>query len=198
MSNSRPHGNTIQLTPEIIKTICDAVEEEGTLRFAETRKRLPHDMKTINRWRKENPEFEETLNKSREIGYETLIEETLIFAWDESRDVLEGKNHPTINHNAVTRDKLKIDSIYRRIAAANPEKYSDGSYKSTRKKQAIPGFSKAQTAAQKFDVLCKGIEKGQVSPESFNMAISLCDFQFKREEMAQVEERLRALEKSKQ
>jgi hypothetical protein len=175
-------GRKVILTKEIAKQVCNGIEKAGTFYMAESKGYLPHDIDTINRLMRENKEFDEAVQRSRDEGLQNLLEETLSIAFNESRDIItteEGKIIP--NHVAPIRDKLKIDTIHRRIGGA----------------RKIHGFAKASTAESKFKILCENFGNGNISPEVANTARSLCEFQFDQEEIKEMKADIRELKEKK-
>jgi len=189
------NGVKAVITPKVTEQICDAIKKAGTLRMADHLKLLPYTLETINKLR-ENDEFNDAINKARAIGYENLIDESLVIAFSNKDDMITLESGKTIlNHNAVQRDKLKIDTIFRRVSKANPALYSDTYYKSTGRKIRCEGFAKAKTAADKYNIICEALSKGEISLEAATTLSSLCDFQAKQEELKILEDRIKALEK---
>jgi len=177
-----PSGIKAVLTPEIAEQICKGIEDAGTFYMAESKGFLPYDFDTVKKLMRENPEFNEAVQRAREEGLRNLMEQTLSIAFDESRDLItteEGKYIP--NHVAPIRDKLKIDTIHRRIGGA----------------RKIQGFAKAPTAELKFNILCQNFGEGNISPEVTNTARSLCEFQFTQEDLKAAKTDIRELKQEK-
>lgn len=173
----------IVLTPNIAKQICEGIEAAGTFFMAESKGLLPYDYDTVKKLMRENPKFDEAVKRAREEGIQNLLEKTISIAFDESRDVLtigDGKFIP--NNVAPIRDKLKIDTIHRRIGGA----------------RKIYGFAAAPTATMKFNILCQNFAAGNLSPEVTNTARSLCEFQFNQEDIKVVKSEIQELKHEKQ
>lgn len=189
----------IKITPELTAQICEAIKEAGTLRMADHLKMLPCDRNTIDKLRQEDDEFHQTINKARAVGYEKLIDDTLVIAFDKTTDFLtldDGK--VIINHNSVQRAKLKIDTIFRRVSMANPARYSDSYYKASGRKIKCPGFAEAKTADEKYAVICSAVSAGTITLEMAASLSSLCEFQSKQEDITAIEARLAEVEKGKE
>lgn len=159
------------LTKELANQVCDGIEKAGTLKMAERDGLLGFDVDTVKRLMREDDSFNASVEKAREAGLQNLLEEALNIAFDESRDVITTKDGKIIpNHVAPIRDKLKIDTIFRRIGGA----------------RKIPGFANAPTAELKFNILCQNFGAGNVSPDVANTARALCEFQFNQQDLKRV------------
>jgi hypothetical protein len=178
------------------KTICDAITECGSVEGARRREMLPVCVPIIMRWCRENPEFFEEVQKARKTGMEIWADKSLELALESEQDVKRyNKNgEPVINFMSIRRTEVIINTIWRVLASLDP-KYSV-TYKPQEPKCKLAGFAKAETASEKIKILSDAVANGKITPTFGESLARFCDYQLKIEEMAKLEERLKALEKS--
>jgi hypothetical protein len=81
---------------------------------------------TIHFWISKEPSFAEAYNRARAVMADVLFDQCLAIADDASKDVIENAEtgELTVNHAAIARAKLRIDTRFR-IAGKISSKYAD-------------------------------------------------------------------------
>ena len=112
--------------PEIANRICQELIDGYSLRAICAADGMP-DKSTVLRWLQndELPEFRDQYARARELQAETLLDEVLEIADDESNDMVDGANGLTGNAVAVSRSRVRIDARKWAMSKLAPKKYGD-------------------------------------------------------------------------
>ena len=81
---------------------------------------------TVLFWCTKEPSFAEAYNRARETMADVLFDQCLAIADDTSKDIVQNAitGEVTVNHAAIARAKLRIDTRFR-IAGKISSKYAD-------------------------------------------------------------------------
>jgi len=110
--------------------VCGKDDKPESLRSICSDKASP-DLKTVMRWLANNEEFRQQYARAREMQQELSHEELLEIADNATDDVrmLLGESEdgalPTINHSAIARARLQIDTRKWVMSKMLPKKYGD-------------------------------------------------------------------------
>ncbi len=124
--NAKRVGRPTLYTPALARKICDviATTEKGIKRMCEEHPEFP-TYDTIFSWIIKYKEFSEWYDKAKRLQQAVIVEEMLAIAYDESRDYIATDKGAVGNPTAVSRDRLKIDTLKWHAARLAPTKYGD-------------------------------------------------------------------------
>lgn len=117
-----PAGRPSSYTPETAQIICDLIAHGKSLMQICALESMP-SRETIYQWQKVHPEFADDYAKARIRQADYYFELINAVAFDDSRDVTGELKMP--NSVAVSRDRLKIDSLKWILGRMDPAKYGD-------------------------------------------------------------------------
>lgn len=126
MAGGRPTDYNTDLANEI----CARIAEGESLRSICRCEGMPN-IRSVMRWLGIHPEFSQQYARAREAQAESMFEEMLEIADDGSNDWMErtGKDGETgdtvVDHEHVSRSKLRIDTRKWMLARMAPKKYGD-------------------------------------------------------------------------
>lgn len=113
------HNSTYD--PAVAEKIFDLLEAGWSLNKICKLEGMPVP-KTVRSWVRNNPEFAQKYALARKNQLEFLADEILDISEDDSRDTTpDGKP----NNTAVTRDRLRVDTIKFLLVHLMPEKYGN-------------------------------------------------------------------------
>lgn len=87
--------------------------------------------RTVNRWRKEFPEFDALMLEARDLGADAIADECLEIAddgrndWMEKLDKDEQPAGWVLNGEHISRSKLRIETRLKLLAKWDPRRYGD-------------------------------------------------------------------------
>lgn len=119
-------GRPEMYTPELGARICELIATHScglrklTMQYPE----LP-DTETIYRWVMRYPDFCNSYKKARELQQEVHVNEMVEIANDDSNDMIQNDKGWVGNPTAVSRAKLKIDTLKWQAARLAPTVYGD-------------------------------------------------------------------------
>lgn len=116
----------VELTEELFMTVCDRLIEGEPLVLIcadQTMPSRPHIMRHIHR----NDKARELYYAAKEMQAETLAEEALLIATDDSNDSsIDPKSGRRISHSdVVSRSKLRIDAIFKIMGSVAPGRFGN-------------------------------------------------------------------------
>lgn len=126
MAGGRPTDYSTDLANEI----CARIAEGESLRSICRCEGMPN-IRSVMRWLGIHPEFSQQYARAREAQAESMFEEMLEIADDGSNDWMErtGKDGETgdkvVDHEHVSRSKLRVDTRKWMLARMAPKKYGD-------------------------------------------------------------------------
>lgn len=113
---------------ELVDEICERIANGQSVRELCRDDAMP-GMSTLFRWLAANESFRERYARAKEAQVEYLAEELLEIADDGSNDWMLRKNGEdateTVNHEHITRSKVRIDTRKWLLAKLAPKKYGD-------------------------------------------------------------------------
>jgi hypothetical protein len=110
---------------DIADAICERIADGESLRAICRDERMP-DKATVFRWLYQFPEFRDQYARAREAQADTLADEIIDIADDNSRDVVEdGDGNRVVNHDVVARARLRIDARKWIASKLKPKSYGD-------------------------------------------------------------------------
>lgn len=128
MAGGRPTDYTSELANEICARIADGESLRSICRDRE--EKMP-SIRSVMRWLGLYEEFRQQYAHAREVQAESMFEEMLEIADDGSNDWMErtGKDGETgdkvVDHEHVSRSKLRVDTRKWVLARMAPKKYGD-------------------------------------------------------------------------
>jgi hypothetical protein len=115
----KPH---IKYTDTLGAEICTRIAMgESLVHICATSDYVPH-VATIYRWIAENPDFCDIYTRAREMAAHTLFAECIDIADDDSKDVTDAGE---VNHAAIARAKLRVDTRLRMAGKLAPKVYAE-------------------------------------------------------------------------
>jgi hypothetical protein len=126
-----PAGRPSIYSPELATDICDRIASGLSLREICRADDMP-EAKTVYRWLADgqHPEFRQQYARAREIQSELMAEEILEIADDARNDWMErqsksGESFTVVDHDHVSRSKLRVDARKWMLSKVLPKKYGD-------------------------------------------------------------------------
>jgi hypothetical protein len=119
-------GRPTQHTQELATEICKQLASGKTLRAVCKADDMPPES-TVRRWVMDDREgFAAQYAVSREIGYQSMADELIDIADDNSRDtVADEDGHESTNHDVIARSRLRVDTRKWLLSKALPKVYGD-------------------------------------------------------------------------
>lgn len=115
-------------TQELLDTLCQRLMDGMSLREACSYEDMP-DVSTIKRWLANDPAFCAQYARACEVRADHWADEILEIADDGTNDWVErqqdGRTVTVIDHEHISRSKLRVDARKWLMAKANPKKYGD-------------------------------------------------------------------------
>jgi len=113
-------------------------------------------VRTVNDWRKADPDIAAQFDEARELGYDAIAAECLEIADDGSRDYMttaDGREVP--DHDHISRSKLRIETRLKLLAKWDPRRYGDVLKLSGDPENPLTGMSDEQVDARLAVLLAK-------------------------------------------
>jgi transposase-like protein len=115
-------------SPDIEDQIIDALSDGIPL--AETCRKLGVGRRTVYDWREQDETFAARFARAREVGFDAIAEEALEIAEDGTNDWMERKRQDgsieeVLNHEHVSRSKLRVETRLKLLAKWDPKRYGD-------------------------------------------------------------------------
>lgn len=126
----RERGRPSEYTPEIASKLCAELSTGRTLRDVCRDDGMPPES-TVRGWVLDDREgFAAQYTRARELGYHSMADETLEISDDGSNDWMErghGEDDPVevVNHEAIARSRLRVDTRKWLLSKALPKIYGE-------------------------------------------------------------------------
>lgn len=117
-----PGGRPTEYNSEVAALICGLIAQGQSLLEICSLESMPC-RDTVYQWQKVHKEFSDNYAKAREDQKDFYFDQVRRVAFDETRDVTGELKMP--NSVAVSRDRLKIDSLKWILGRMDPAKYGD-------------------------------------------------------------------------
>lgn len=118
-------GRPTTYSPEIAGVICISLAEGLSLREICRKDEMP-GLSTVFQWLAKHKDFAERYARAREAQADHMAEELLEIADDARNDWVEGENgEAVLNHEHVTRSRLRVDTRKWLMSKLLPRKYGD-------------------------------------------------------------------------
>jgi len=129
MAKNSKRGRPSLYSAELAATICKRLSEGESLREICRDDGLP-DRGTILRWAEENEEFRHQYARAREALLEYWAHEIVEISDDGSNDYMErqgkkGETFEVVDHEHISRSKLRVDTRKWLMSKLAPKKYGD-------------------------------------------------------------------------
>lgn len=128
---SAPRGRPSRYTPEIAKIILDRLAAGETLRSICRDEGMPAES-TVRLWyRSDEPAgFATQYARARDAGLDTMAEEILAIADDNSQDTVtrkreDGSEYEAVDHEHINRSRLRVDTRKWILSKLAPKRYGD-------------------------------------------------------------------------
>jgi hypothetical protein len=119
---------SVPFTKEMATAIVDLIADGDTIREIAKRDHLP-TAKLIRRWQKDVPEFARAMTDAERTRLLSWEDEMIAAARDTSRDRIQRDSDVGFvavpDSAAVSRSKLTVETLARRLRAEWPQKYGD-------------------------------------------------------------------------
>ncbi len=121
--------STSTYSEEVAEQICDLILDGGILSKICMQDGMPSS-RTVLRWLDRHEDFRRLYDRAREIRAEVWAEEILDISDDTSDDWIDkekpdGSTDRVVDHEHVTRSKLKVDSRKWLMSKAAPRRYGE-------------------------------------------------------------------------
>ena len=122
-------GRPSILSDEMVDAICARIADGETTRTICADEAMP-SMTTLFRWLRENEDFKKQYARAKEIQLERMAEEIIDISDDGTNDYMDrvtrdGEFESVLNHEHVSRSKLRVDSRKWLLSKLAPKKYGD-------------------------------------------------------------------------
>jgi hypothetical protein len=116
-------------TQDLADSICEKLIEGKSLRSICLDSNMPN-RSTVYQWVMKNPIFSDQYAHARELQAETLFDECIDIADDGSNDYIKvenknGDEREVLNHEHISRSKLRVDTRQIMIKRLAPKKYGE-------------------------------------------------------------------------
>jgi transposase-like protein len=111
-------------SPELASQICEMISNGMSVREICREDGMP-DMRTVFRWLAKHEEFRQQYAYARDAQADFLSEELLEIADDGTNDWMERDGVQLVDHEHISRSKLRIDTRKWLMAKLQPKKYGD-------------------------------------------------------------------------
>lgn len=117
--------NSTKFSQEIFDEICVRIAEGESLRKICKDEKMP-SLVAVWKWLNNSEELVKQYTRAREEQAETLVDEIIDIS-DEKKDdtFLDKDGNEVINHEAIARSRLRVDSRKWIAAKLKPKKYGD-------------------------------------------------------------------------
>ena len=117
-------GRTSEYTQEMADKICARIADGESLRAICRDDGMPQ-IRSVMRWLAAHPEFSQQYARAREEQADKIFDELLEIADDGRNDWIEKEQGSVVDHEHVSRSKLRIDTRKWMLARMAPKKYGD-------------------------------------------------------------------------
>ena len=119
-----PVGRPAGYSQDLAERICDMIVDGATLLAICGKDGIP-SRRTLFRWTKQYPEFDQMFQRALRWRCEARADEILEIAEDTSEDYRPSSDgtRMVLNKEAIARAKLRIDARFRLMAKEHPRKY---------------------------------------------------------------------------
>jgi len=117
----KPTGRPTEYSPAVADYICARLADGETLTAICRTRGLP-SRQAVHRWRMRNDAFNDAYMRAREIGMESMSDDMLTIADDDTADTLPDGSP---NHANIGRARLQVDTRKFLLAKLAPKVYGD-------------------------------------------------------------------------
>ena len=117
-------GRPTDYSDDLAGVICGRLADGESLRSICRGEGMPN-IRSVMRWLSVNPEFSQQYARAREVQAESMFEEMLEIADDGRNDWVEKEQGKAVDHEHVSRSKLRVDTRKWMLARMAPKKYGD-------------------------------------------------------------------------
>lgn len=122
-------GRPSEYTPEKAEEICAWMSDGGSLRQYCMQEGAPA-FSTVCRWRRQNEDFRANYDQAREDWADAVFEELFEISDDGTNDTYtvhdnEGNEMERVNHDHISRSKLRVDTRKWALARMNARRFGD-------------------------------------------------------------------------
>lgn len=82
-------------------------------------------VKTVNDWRLQDESIRAQFDEARELGFDAIAADCLAIADDGTRDYVPSKDGVVVDHDHISRSKLRIETRLKLLAKWDPRRYGD-------------------------------------------------------------------------
>lgn len=117
-------GRPSEYTQEMADKICARIADGESLRAICRDDGMPQ-IRSVMRWLAAHPEFSQQYARAREEQADKIFDELLEIADDSRNDWIEKEQGSVVDHEHVSRSKLRVDTRKWMLARMAPKKYGD-------------------------------------------------------------------------
>lgn len=117
-------GRPTDYSDDLAGVICGRLADGESLRSICRGEGMP-SVSMVMRWLGANDQFREQYARAREVQAESMFEEMLEIADDGRNDWVEKEQGNAVDHEHVSRSKLRVDTRKWMLARMAPKKYGD-------------------------------------------------------------------------
>lgn len=117
-------GRPSEYTPEVALEICALIIEGKSLRAICSAENMP-GVRTVYSWLQANESFQQQYARAKEDQADTLADEILDIADDGGHDKIVTEDGTLIDHDHITRSRLRVDTRKWIASKLKPKKYGE-------------------------------------------------------------------------
>jgi hypothetical protein len=160
----------VQITEELFLAVCDRLVQGEPLVLICADNAMP-SRPQIMRYIHQNEKARETYYAAREMQCETLAEEAMLIASDDSNDFSYDPRGKRISHNdVVQRARLKTDALWKTMSKMAPRRFGDkniteiqGNANNPVALQVITGVPRAEGSLIRGEIVAPKIIEGVIA-----------------------------------
>lgn len=128
MTEKNRGGRPSKFTLELAEKICERLAQGESLRSIGRDESMPADS-TMRRWLvsddAEFKEFQAQYARARDVGLDAMVDEILDIAHDGSNDWMKREGKEIVDHEHISRSRLRIDTLKWYASKLAPKRYGD-------------------------------------------------------------------------
>jgi hypothetical protein len=118
-------GRHTEYTQEMADIICERIADGESLRAICRDDHMPVKS-TVFKWLNQNKDFADQYARAREAQADSLADEIIDIADDNSRDVVKDQDgHEVVNHDVIARARLRVDARKWIASKLKPKSYGE-------------------------------------------------------------------------
>jgi hypothetical protein len=118
-------GRHTEYTQEMADIICERIADGESLRAICRDEHMPVKS-TVFKWLNQNKDFADQYARAREAQADSLADEIIDIADDNSRDVMKDEDgHEVVNHDVIARARLRVDARKWIASKLKPKSYGE-------------------------------------------------------------------------